>query len=134
MKKQNWIWMPHPGHFICSRWCQFILNTYVGGFIVSTLGEYVPDAPVREILAESRDVALKGIGDIRLADYMKKIGYEELSVGYKYETMVFKAKKSGNKCCPYEMKSGSNIDCETYNTADEAKEGHYKLCLKWSKQ
>lgn len=133
MKKENWVWMPHPGHFICARWCQFFLNTYVGGYIVSTVGEYVPDAQVREIFAESRGVKLEGIGDTRLADYMKKIGYEDLGLDRKYETMVFKAKKSKAKCCPHEMKSASDIDFDGYNTADEAKKGHYKLCLKWSK-
>lgn len=39
MDRRGWIWMAHPGHF-CRAWdCRFRLNAYVGGFIVSTLGE-----------------------------------------------------------------------------------------------
>lgn len=37
---QDWIWMPHPGHFIAADACMFRLCTYVGGFIVSTVGDY----------------------------------------------------------------------------------------------
>lgn len=56
MKKEDWIWMPHPAHFICSDHCRFVLATYVGGYIVSTVGEHVPDSATREIIAESRGV------------------------------------------------------------------------------
>ena len=49
MAKEDWIWMPHPGHFIGASNCKFIMNTYVNGYIVSTVGEYFPDAEVRRI-------------------------------------------------------------------------------------
>jgi len=58
--KGKWIWMPHAGHLIVSSDCRFHLNTYVGGYIVSTVGEYFPDEGVREIFAESRGVNLEG--------------------------------------------------------------------------
>ena len=50
---------------------------------------------VREIYAKSREVKLEGVGDVRDADYIKKVGYEEIGDGRKYETMVFKARKKG---------------------------------------
>ena len=125
--------MPHPGHLIVSRDCRFHLNTYVGKYIVSTVGEYLPDYQVREILAESRDIILEGKGDNRLADYMKKMGYEDIGLDRKYETMVFPAKKSKDKCCPYMMKNANNVDFDSYNSADDATIGHYKMCDKWSK-
>lgn len=134
MDKSRWVWMPHPGHFICSQNCKFILNTYVGKYIVSTVGEYVPDSSVREILAESREITLVGKGDARLADYMEKVGYETVGLDRKYETMVFHAKESDDKCCPFRMKSSGDIDFAGYNESEEAFKGHYKMCLKWSKK
>lgn len=134
MEKGRWIWMPHPGHLIVSNNCRFFLNTYVGKYIVSTVGEYLPDYQVREIFAESRKITLEGKGDERLADYMKKVGYEEIGFGRKYETMVFYAMKSDDKCCPFKMKNSCEIDSKGYNDAGKAREGHYKMCLKWFKK
>ena len=134
MKKERWVWMPHPGHFICSKDCKFFLNTYVGGYIVSTVGEYLPDEGVREIFAETRGIQLKGKGDNRLADYMKKIGYEEIGCDRKYETMVFPAHKSKHGCCPYEASDYGDLDSDGYNTPDGAFKGHYAMCRKWAKK
>ena len=132
MKKDKWVWMPHAGHLIVGHDCRFHLNTWVGNFIVSTVGEYWPDEPIREINAQSRGVVLVGRGDERRADYMKKIGYEEIGCNRKYETMVFPAMKSSDACCPYTAKSWSELDTSGYNTADDAMRGHYKMCRKWA--
>ncbi len=135
--KDKWIWMPHPAHFICSYDCKFFLATKVGKYIISTVGEYFPDAPIREIFAESRKVILEGRGDARRNDYMQKIGFEELGVGRLYETMVFKSQKmskDGCGACLYRMKTPSDIDFDGYKTAKEAYRGHMKMCLKWSKK
>lgn len=136
MKKDKWLWMPHAGHFICGNQCRFHLNTYVGGYIVSTVGEYFPDAPVREIIAASRGVKLEGIGDAREYDYLKKIGFEDLGCDRKYETMVFPAMRAPKDqgCCPFKMKSASSLDFAGYNDAEQAREGHMKLCAKWAKK
>lgn len=134
MKKADWIWMPHPGHFICARDCRFFLNTLVGNFIVSTVGEYLPDAPIREILASSRKIKLEGMGDRRRADYMEKIGYEEIGLDRKYETMVFLAEKTEHECCPYRAASGHDLDFAGYNDPGEAYKGHLELCEKWSRK
>lgn len=133
MDKSKWIWMPHPGHLIVANNCRFVLNTYVGKHIVSTVGEYLPDYEVREIFAQSRNITLKGKGDERQADYMKKIGYEDICLDRKYETMVFSAKKSKDKCCPYMMKNANDVDFDSYNSAADATIGHYKMCDKWTK-
>ena len=114
MKKENWVWMPHCGHFICGDKCRFHLNTYVGNYIVSTIGElWFERKPreIREFHAEVQDkswfkknIHLKG--DEFDAAYFKRFGYEELGDGRKYETMVFKAYKSTDKCCPYHQICG----------------------------
>jgi hypothetical protein len=133
MNHGNWVWMPHPAHLIVSRDCRFHLATNVGKYIVSTVGEYLPDGPIRELLAESRGIRIEGRGDARLADYMKKIGFEELGANRLYETMVFKSAPSQEDCCPFELVSGE-VDSGGYTTAGEAYLGHMGLCRKWSKR
>lgn len=134
--RSDWVFMPHPAHFICSRDCKFFLATRVGNVIVSTIGEYLPDAPVRKIIAEYRGIKIEGKGDARLADYMKRVGYEDLHIGgWKYETMVFPCEKrvsKGETCCEYKCSSWTPLDEEWYKKGEDAKSGHYKLCEKWA--
>jgi len=137
MKKENWIWMPHAGHLIVSQHCQFHLNTYVGKYVVSTVGEYWPERVSREIHAKVYNPKWLEGNKHRLGDdfdnaYMKKFGFEEIGAGKKYETMVFKARKEKNKCCPYTAKDWTEIDVEGYNKNEDAYKGHMKLCKKWS--
>lgn len=110
--KKNWIWMPHAGHFIGANYCNFRLNTYVGKYIVSSVGEYLP---YRGNLTKNNDIAFIEIGANR-----------------KYETMVFKAKKSKHRCCEYEVADYSEIDLLGYNDAESAYAGHLLMCQKWS--
>ena len=142
MKRENWVWMPHPGHFICARDCQFHLNTYVGGYIVSTVGELWPERSSRDIHAKVYDPAwyaenkhLKG--DTYDAAYFKRFGWEKLGASGTYETMVFKAIRAtgdeGSVCCPWRIQSGTELTCERYDDADAAAKGHRLLCEKWSK-
>lgn len=100
--------MPHPAHFIGGFYCKFRLATYVGKYIVSTVGEMVSDV-------DSLD--------------FKEIGLDRL-----YETMVFKARKSKHKCCPYEIIVSDEMDSMGYNNVDSATKGHLKMCLKWSRK
>jgi hypothetical protein len=76
---------------------------------------------------------LEGRGDARRADYLEKMGYEEIGIGRKYESVVFKAKRSKQGCCPWEMASATGLDMRGYNNPDQAMRGHYQLCDKWSK-
>lgn len=132
MDKANWVWMPHPAHFIGAKNCQFRIATYVGKFIVSTVGELLWDSTVREILAQGKGITLEGKGDDRKADYMKKVGYEQIGMNRLYETMVFRAVKSGHKCCPWEIDVEHEVDFEGYNDPGEAFEGHMRMCEKWA--
>jgi hypothetical protein len=136
MNKADWVWMPHAGHLIVGHNCRFHLATYVGGYIVSTVGEYLPDAPVREIIAESRGITLEGKGDTRRADYMAKIGYEQIGAGRLYETMVFRAVPAfpGEDCCPWRQRDGCELDFAGYNDAAAAFRGHLAMCEEWSKK
>lgn len=132
MNREDWIWMPHPAHFICSFDCRFHLATFVGEYIVSTVGEYFPDSPLREIFAKQRNVVLKGIGDERKYDYLNRVGFEEIGYKRKYETMVFKCSIQDEECCPYRIDATEQLDFDAYNSPGEATRGHMEMCLKWS--
>lgn len=139
MKKDKWIWMPHAGHFICGNDCRFHLCTYVGKYIVSTVGELWPDRAVQEIHAQIRDAKwyqenknLKG--DEFGTQYFSRFGWQEIGYGRTYETMVFKAKKSDNGCCPYEIADCTELDASGYNDPTDAYKGHIYLCKKWSEK
>lgn len=142
MKKQDWVWMPHAGHFILADKCRFVLNTYVGDYIVSTIGELWGDQSARRIHASVHDDVYKTTwyaenhlkkGDDFDAAYMKEYGFEDLGAGErKYETMVFKAGKSGVGCCPYEMVSGQDVDFRGWEKPENARKGHMELCELWA--
>jgi hypothetical protein len=106
MKREDWIWMPHPGHYICAERCLFRLNTYVGEYIVSTVGEL-------QIKPEDEQ-------------------YLDIGRGIKYETMVFKAVKTAHGCCPYEADISEEREVQRYNAPEDAYKGHLELCEKWS--
>ena len=140
--KANWKWYGHAGHFICAQWCRFHLCTVVGGYLVSTVGEYWPYREVREIHAKVYDPGwladnqhLKG--DTFDAAYMKRFGFETIGCDRKYETMVFRAGKpcTFKDCrCGLPTIDGSELDFGGYNNAGEAAKGHYTLCQKWDKK
>jgi hypothetical protein len=139
IKRDKWVWMPHPAHFIYSSYCRFVMATKVGKYIVSTVGEYWPDRKIREIHAEICDLKWFKENKHRLGDdfdhaYMKKFGCEDIGADRKYETIVFKAKKSEKdiSCCPYRIIVNKDLDFMSYNKAEEAFKGHYKLCNKFS--
>lgn len=140
MKKNKWVWMPHAGHFIGGHKCRFHLSTYVGKYIVSTVGEYWPSRSSREIHAKITDpdwyAANKHLlGDLFDWAYLRKFGYYEIGIDRTYETMVFLAKKANKEqCCPWVQKDGREIDFMPYNSANLARKGHLKLCEKWSRK
>ena len=135
MKKQDWIWMPHAAHFIMANRCEFHLATYVGGYIVSTVGELMPDETVREIHAEVYGIKLEGRGEARERDFRKKCGFMEVGLHRLYETTVFRAEPNdAQKCCPFTIESPKSVDFRGYNTADDATAGHYDLCTEYSQR
>lgn len=135
---RDWKWFGNAGHFICSRNCQFHLCTQVGKYLVSTVGEFLPEEGVREILAKSRKLDLQGKGDERLADWMKKNGFEDIGCDRKFETMVFLAgKPCDRKGCGCGMPlpdNWSELDFSGYNTVGEATNGHMEMCRKYSRK
>lgn len=133
LPKSEWVWMGHAAHFILSHQCRFHLATYVGGYLVSTVGEYVPAEGVREMLANSRGKPLEGRGDAREADWFKKFGFEEVGFNRKYETYVFNAGPS-NDCpsCPFRPTDYSEVDGLGSNDSGEAYQNHLAMCEKWA--
>jgi len=137
IKKDKWVWMPHAGHLIVSDKCRFHLNTKVGKYIISTVGEYWPEREVREIHAKVYDLKwlLENkhlLGDNFDNAYIKRFGFVEIGCDRTYETMVFKANKSKYKCCPYVAASWRELDMDGYKTAEDAYKGHLKMCKKWA--
>lgn len=105
--------MPHPGHFLLSHYCRFFLNTYVGKYIVSTVGELmIPKVIDGEIIWEPRTIGAMS----------------------NYETMVFPAMESGLGCCPYETVITEELEVKHYPDRDAARKGHEQLCEKWSRK
>ena len=101
--QEDWVWMPHPAHFIGARECMFRLATEVGGFIVSTVGQW-------------RSTTGEDIGLDRL-----------------YETMVFRSSPSPEQCgCVTQIDVTREVDFLGYNDPQEAYAGHLELCEKWS--
>jgi hypothetical protein len=135
MNKADWIWMPHPGHLIVGQECRFTLNTCVGEFLVSTVGEWLPSESMREIIAQTQGVMLNGRGDEREYDYLQKLGFKEIGADRLYETMVFRAKRRTKAplCCAFEADhDGGDLDFAGYNDPVSAAAGHMELCEKWA--
>lgn len=135
--KEAWTWMPHPAHLIVARDCRFHLATHVGGYIVSTVGEWWPDSMVRDILAQCRGITLEGKGDAREADAMKKLGYQEIGAGRLYETMVFRAiprvsDDPSDQCCPFVVSDHTELAFAGSNDPAEAMANHMRLCEEWA--
>lgn len=133
--QSEWRWFGHAGHLIVGNDCRFHLATQIGDFLVSTVGEWLPDSQVREIHASVRGVQLEGRGDAREADFLQKMGYIEIGFGRIYETMVFRI---GDVChapgcsCGLPKTKGSHLEMDGYNTAGAATLGHMELCRKYA--
>lgn len=115
--------MAHAAHFICGDKCAFKRATVVNQkFIVSTVGEFQPNV-VKKGLSQQ----LRARNDL---DPIEPLG---ASPKHLYETMVFKARKSSLKCCPFKMMNGHSLETEQYASAKAAALGHEKLVKKWSR-
>ena len=132
MERSEWTWMPHAAHLIVGNDCRFHLATEVGGHIVSTVGEYLPDEGSREIHAQFKGITLHGRGDDRRADFIRKCGYVEIGLDRTYETMVFPSRPDDSGCCPFRPNSYSELDFEGYGNAPDAFNGHLAMCEKWA--
>lgn len=134
----EWVWFGHPAHFIGGFDCRFHMATKIGNYIVSTVGEYLPEHEVREMIAHLKGVKLTGTGRDRLDNYLVKVGFEELAYGRKYETMVFHAKKSKSvkSYSPWVIADATGLEVNGYNEAADAAKGHMRMCemvSEWAK-
>ncbi len=124
--------MPHPAHLCVAFDCKFHLATVVGDHIISTVGEWFPQEQMLQIIADQKGITITGKGDERRYQYLNKVGFQEIGLNRKYETMVFKATPTGeSKCCPFEI-SGPELQIRGYNEPDDATDGHYEMCEQWS--
>ena len=99
--KNKRIEMPHAVHFICAPECMFSRATYINGFVVSTVGEFI-------------------------SNHTKKIQPVGSFPKELYETMVFAAKKN-KECpvCPFVPKDFSEpVHHVRHATAKEANDAH----------
>lgn len=102
---EDWIWDGHAGHFILAYKCGFRLNTRVGNYRISTVGDLPAD------------------GDER--GEMQDIGFSR-----KFETLVFPVAGDG----PGEVDEWLEIDTDTYNACDDARLGHIAMCKKYAEK
>ena len=96
MPRSDWKWFGNAGYLIVGHMCRFHLCTQVGGYLISTVGQYWPERPSREIHASVYDPEWLSRNRHRQGDdfdhaYMKRFGYEEIGCGRTFETMVFRA-------------------------------------------
>jgi hypothetical protein len=137
--KKDWQWFGSAGHLIVGHWCRFHLCTLVGGYLISTVGEYWPERSTREIHAEVHDPKWLAKNRQRKGDdfdhaYMKRFGFETIGYDRKYETMVFRA---GSPCecgCGIPQIDGSEQDFAGYNEAADAARGHMEICERWANE
>jgi hypothetical protein len=136
--REGWEWFGSAAHLIVGRDCRFHLATFVGPWLVSTVGEWLPDSGSWDIYADR----VGGIPtELRGADrrnwFLKNVGSLEIGAGRKYETMVFPW--SGERCTDPECGCGlpipedwCEIDSDGYNDAGSATRGHYAMCEMWA--
>ena len=100
----EWVWCGYAGHFIAAQDCRFHLNTRVGRYRISTLGDYWPDGARKP---------------------------EQIGVNRYYETLIFKVEGHGEHG-EGEVCHWSEVDSFGYQTAVEAEEEHLALCLRYA--
>ena len=131
---QDWKWFGNAGHFICASHCRFHLTTLIGGWMVSTVGEYLPDSTTRETIARVRGNPIVGRGDEGECEFLEKFGFEKLGSFGTFETMVFTAAPCTEEDCPCggfpAPTSWVSAESLRYDSAADATKGHYAFCMK----
>jgi hypothetical protein len=138
MARESWVFMPHPAHLCVADRCKFYLATYVNGYIVSTVGEYIPDRDILKITRRQDKELMALNGDAFERMYAKKYRCEDIGCDRKYETGVWIAKpmEYDKECAPEDMCckwkiTGDQLDFGAYNSPLPAYEGHMAMCEKW---
>ena len=143
VNRSHWVWMPHAGHFILGNRCSFKMNTYVNGYIVSTVGELMQEAYFSKMRKQSdwrSDVYLDYIMKDVPEDWREYLSRFDCvgDTGF-YETMIFKGipRKDEDEavCCPYEaVVVGSPFYEKRYNLPMDAFKGHIEMCRECDKE
>lgn len=47
--ESEWVWCGYPGHLVASASCRFHMNTRVGDWRISTVGDYFPSSDQKQI-------------------------------------------------------------------------------------
>lgn len=106
--QSDWIWSGFAGHYICAKDCRFRMTTYVGDFLISTVGQ------------------------MWRGDEMVEVGWNR-----KFETYVFNlgdgvCSAEECNCGLREPKDFMEIDSLPANDAKTARENHMTLCHKYA--
>lgn len=81
----KWLWDGHPGHLIVSYSCHFWLNTRIGNYRISTIGDYQPH---------------------------ERGKVEEIGMGRTHETFVFETDDAGEVAAYSEIDTDVYNDCD----------------------
>lgn len=102
IKKQDWIWHGHAGHYICSDRCLYHLTTEIGNYMVSTVGDF----------------------------YLELDGTrKQQNVGNdRYETMVFTISGRCDCGCNFPTQNGQQLQTFHSHTPLEAHNNHLLAC------
>lgn len=113
--EREWKWDGHAGHLIVGDRCQFHLNTRIGNYRISTVGEYRPQS--------SGKLDGERLGGKEYAEF-HSVGLNRL-----FETFVFECSGAGFG----EVDSWMEIDSDVANDHDSATEAHMKMCDKYAR-
>lgn len=105
--QNEWKWYGYAGHFSGGSACAYHLCTRIGGFLISTLGDYRPPSRggKRQLLGLANDSW--------------------------FETFVFHCEGEDENGDPI-VPSFNEIDSRRYGTSIEAERGHYEFCQKYA--
>jgi hypothetical protein len=100
----------NAAHFIGADACRFHIATRIGEVVVSTVGEYRPQA-LTKFSDPNKDT---------------EIGY-----GRTFETMVFRVNGECKCGCGVPSHDGRELDVSVYQNPKDANAGHEAMCAKW---
>lgn len=103
-------WYGYAGHLIVGKSCAYHLCTRIPGYLISTVGHYLPRS-----------------GD---GEAMETIGAGKDSF---FETYVFRC-AGEDKCGNPILRNWSEIDGERWATSTQAENGHYKYLAKYKRK
>lgn len=107
--RNKWRWHGDAGHFIAANSCRFYMHTDVGGFKISTVGDYHPGNQKER---------------------------ESIGIGRLFETFVFRTAETctcESGCTHRLVSDWDEIDSLGANTHAEAERNHLAMCLKYAK-